>query len=217
LVRNRSCVFGIPHIPAGRGVTLVLEGQHSRLWGSFAPGPRSPKETTTMTLYHLSAPQLEKMLKNIGRWMDKAAEHAKNKKFEPNVFLTSRLAPDQHPFKSQIQIACDNAKFIVARLTGKEAPSHPDTEQTFEELRARITNVTEFVASFKPADFEGAEKRLVALPFMPGKVLTATDYLSEFALPNFYFHAVTAYAILRHNGVELGKPDYIGSLNLRDA
>ena len=171
----------------------------------------------SISLYHASIPQLEKMLKNLNRWLDKAVDHAKSKNFDPAVFLNGRLAPNQFPLTKQIQSACDNAKFIASRLAGKDPPSHPDTETTIEELKARITKVTEYVSTFKPADFEGAADRKITLQWMPNKFLTGTDYLFEFALPNFYFHTTSAYAILRHNGVELGKADFIGSVNFKDA
>jgi uncharacterized protein len=171
----------------------------------------------SLSLYHASVPQLEKMLKNLSRWLDRSVEHAKSKNFDPNVFLGSRLAPNQYSLTKQIQTACDNAKFIAARLSGKEAPSHPDTETTVEELKARIAKVTDYLGTFKPSDFETAASRKIALPWMPNKVLTGTDYLVEFGLPNFYFHITSAYAILRHNGVELGKADFIGSVNFQDA
>jgi len=169
-----------------------------------------------MSLYEASIPQFKKMLTNLDKWIEKAVAHAKAKAFDPNVFVTSRLAPDQYPFVRQVQSACDSAKFPAARIAAKEPPKHPDTEQTIEELRARIATVLAYLDTFKPADFEGAEKRIVPLSFMPGKGLAASDYLFEMALPNFYFHVTTAYAILRHNGVDVGKQDYIGSLNLKD-
>lgn len=170
-----------------------------------------------MSLYQATVPQLAKMLRNLDKWIDAAVAYADKKKFDPNVFVTARLAPDQYPFARQVQAACDAAKFGVARLTGKEPPKHPDTEQTIDELRARIRSVVEYLGTYTEADFAGASERLVALPFREGKALAAGDYLNEMALPNFYFHLVTAYAILRHNGVDIGKTDYIGSLALRDA
>jgi uncharacterized protein len=170
-----------------------------------------------MSLYHLTVPQFEKNLNNLERWIDRAVEHAKNKNFDANTLLTARLAPDMFPLVRQIQVVCDNAKMAPSRLTGKEAPAHPDTEKTFDELRPRIRSVIEYLRGYKPADFEGAEARLVTLPWMPGKVLTGSDYVADFALANFFFHYTTAYAILRHNGVELGKPDFIGSLPFKDA
>ena len=106
---------------------------------------------------------------------------------------------------------------VPARLAGKEAPSHPDTEKTWDELRTRVRAVREYLSGFKPADFEGAEERIISLPWMPGKVLTGRDYVTEFALANFYFHLTTAYSILRHNGVDLGKAEFIGSVPFKDA
>jgi hypothetical protein len=170
-----------------------------------------------MNLYHLTVPQFDKALQSVERWIDKTTEYAKTKKFDANDLLVARLAPDQFSLVKQIQIVCDNAKMVPARLSGKEAPSHPDTEKTWDELRTRVRAVREYVNGFKPADFEGAEERLVSLPWMPGKVLTGRDYVTDFAIANFYFHLTTAYSILRHNGVELGKMDFILSLPFKDA
>ena len=169
-----------------------------------------------MSLYEASVPQLKKMLNGLDTWLEAAVAHAQKKSFDPSVLLSARLAPDQYPLTRQIQSSCDIAKFAAARLTGKEAPKHPDTEQTVDELRARIRACVSFLDTFTAADFEGAAKRLIDLPFMPGKALHGTDYLNEMALPNFYFHVTTAYAILRHNGVPLGKMNFIGSLKLVD-
>ena len=170
-----------------------------------------------MSLYQASVPQLKKMLNNLDKWLDAAVAHAAKKSFEPAVLLEARLAPDQYPLTRQIQACCDGAKFAAARLAGKEAPKHPDTETTLDELRARIRSVVEYLDTFTEADFAESKERMIALPFMPGKVLTSGDYLNEMALPNFYFHATTAFAILRHNGVDVGKIAFLGSLNLRDA
>jgi hypothetical protein len=169
-----------------------------------------------MTLYSQTVPQMSKMLSNLERWLDKAEAHATAKKFEVDTLLQARLAPDQYSLVRQVQSACDNVKFLAARLAAKEAPKHPDTETTMAELRARIATVKSYVAGFSEADFKGAETRLVPLSFMPGKGVTGDDYAAEMALPNFYFHLVHCYAILRHNGVDLGKMDYIGSMNLKD-
>ena len=169
-----------------------------------------------MSLYAASVPQLKKMLVNADKWLEAAVEHAKAKSFDPNILASSRLAPDAYPLTRQIQSIADNAKFCAARLTGKEAPKHPDTETTIDELRARLKSVIEYLDTFTAKDFEGSKERLVELSFMPGKTLTTADYLNEMALPNFYFHVTMAYAILRHNGVPLGKMTYIGSLNLKD-
>jgi hypothetical protein len=167
-----------------------------------------------MSIYE-SIAQMNKMLKNLDGWIEIASAHAQKKGFDANVFAQARLAPDQYPFVRQVQSACDAAKFAAARLSGKEAPKHPDTEQTIEELRARVRACTSFLDTFKAADFAGGEERGVDLTFMPGKYLEGSDYLNELAVPNFYFHATTAYAILRHNGVDLGKANFIGSLNLK--
>jgi hypothetical protein len=170
-----------------------------------------------MTLFDLIVPQLAKTLQNMEGWIDKTLEHAKTKKFEANDLLTARLAPDQLPLVFQLQSSCDNAKLIASRLSGKEAPKHPDTEKTWDEIRARIRSVRAYLGTFKPSDFDGAETRFVSFPWLPGKVLTGPDYAREFALQNFYFHVTTAYSILRHNGVDLGKTDYIGPLPFKDA
>ncbi len=169
------------------------------------------------TYFDLSVPYVAQALQNLEKWIDKAHEFAKTKKFDANNLLSARLAPDMLPLSRQVQIVCDNAKYICCRGAGKDPPAHPDTEQTWDELRTRIHAVRELVAGFKASDFDGIEKRTVALPWMPGKVLTATDYVFAFALPNFDFHLVTAYALFRHAGVELGKMDFFGSLPFRDA
>jgi hypothetical protein len=169
-----------------------------------------------MSLYESSVPQFMKMLSNLDKWLDKATLHAKSKNFDPNLLLQSRLAPDQYPLVRQIQAACDVAKFTVARLIAKEPPKHPDTETTLDEIKARIRACIGYLETATASQFAGAETRAVELSFAPGKVIAGADYLVEMALPNFYFHLVTAYAILRHNGVDVGKMDFIGSTKLRD-
>ena len=159
--------------------------------------------------------ECKKMLANLDRWLVKAEAHAKARSFDPNVLLAARLAPDQYPLVRQVQSACDSSKFAAARLSGKEAPKHPDTETTVEELHKRIAACTAFLDSLTAKDFEGAETRRVTLPFLEGKTLTGSDYLIEMAVPNFFFHLTHCYAILRHNGVDLGKTDFIGSLTLQ--
>jgi hypothetical protein len=153
-----------------------------------------------------------KTLQNLERWMDKAAEHAKAKSFEFDVLARSRLAPDQYEFIRQVQSACDQAKYAAAYLGGKQAPSHPDTEKTLAELRQRIHKCLGFLESVQEKDFAGADERKVAPPWLGGKWLRGSDYLADVAIPNFFFHATMAYAILRHNGVPLGKMDFVGSL-----
>ncbi|HEX3760606.1 MAG TPA: DUF1993 domain-containing protein [Kofleriaceae bacterium] len=168
-----------------------------------------------MQLYDLTVPQLMKMLKNVDSWLATATKHADAKKFDVNTLMKARLAPDQFAFDRQIQTMCDNAKFVAGRLTGRQAPAHPDTETTFDQLRTRVTAVVSYLETFKPEEFAGAGERKIALPWMEGKWMTGDEYVAQFALPNFYFHAVTAYAILRHNGVELGKREFLGSVPMR--
>jgi hypothetical protein len=166
--------------------------------------------------HHDAIRSFAKTLRNLAQWMDKATEHAKAKSFEVDVLAQARLAPDQFSFVRQVQSACDQAKFAAAYLSGKPAPAHPDTEQTFAELRQRIEKCLSFLDTVQAKDLAGAEERKVAPPWLGGKWLRGDDYLVQAAVPNFFFHATTAYAILRHNGVALGKEDYIGSLPVRD-
>jgi hypothetical protein len=168
-----------------------------------------------MSIYFASVVQWKKMLSNLDKWIEASIEFAKKKSFDPNTLVSARLAPDQYAFVRQVQSACDSAKFGAARLSGKEAPKHPDTEQTIDELRARIRAATDYLATFKAADFAGAETRAIDLPFLEGKKVLGADYLVEMANANFYFHVTHAYAILRHSGVELGKRDYIGAMTLQ--
>lgn len=158
-----------------------------------------------------------KTLDNLEKWMDKAEANAKERSFDVDVLAGARLAPDQFAFVQQVQSACDQAKYAAAYLGGKPAPSHPDTEKTFAELRERIRKCTAFVATVQEKDLAGAAERKVAPPWLQGRWLTGGDYLTHVAVPNFFFHATMAYAILRHNGVSLGKMDYIGSLPTREA
>ena len=169
-----------------------------------------------MSFVYASILQLKKMLNNLDHWLEKSIEFAKSKSFEPDVLLNCRLVADMYPLLRQVQAACDGAKFGAARLSGQEAPKHPDTEQTMLEIQARIGTCLGYLETFKESDFDKADTRLVSLSFMPDKVLLGIDYLVEMVLPNFYFHITTAYDILRHNGVDVGKRDFIGSLNLRD-
>lgn len=169
-----------------------------------------------MNLYDSTVPQILRTLGQIHRWLDKAQAYADQKKFDVNVLLTSRLAPDQFPLVRQIQIISDNAKGLTARLANVQPPAFEDTEKTVAELRARIDKTIAFLKTLKPEQFQGAAERTITLPFFPGKGLKATDYLFSFALPNFYFHATTAYSILRHNGVDVGKGDFLGELPFFD-
>jgi uncharacterized protein len=169
-----------------------------------------------MNLFELTAPQLAKTLRTVDRWLKLAEEYAATRKFPVDNLIQARLAPDQFTLVKQVQTACDNAKFIPGRLCAKDWPPHADTETTFEQLHARIAAVLTYVDSFKLEDFAGAEERKISLPWMQGKWMTGTEYVIQFALPNFYFHVTNTYAILRHNGVPLGKIDFIGSVPMRD-
>jgi hypothetical protein len=169
-----------------------------------------------MNHYYAHVVQMTKMLEQLDAWLDKSVAHAAAKKFAPEVLLQARLAPDMYPLLNQIQSACDGAKFLAARLAGVKPPKHEDNETTLEQLRARLQSVLEYLGTFDEASFAEADSRVAPLGFLPGKGLEAIDFLTEFNLPNTYFHLCMSYAILRHNGVDLGKTDFIGSLNIRD-
>ena len=166
-------------------------------------------------MYYQTVRQMKKILGQLDHWLEAAATFAKTKSFDPNIFLGLRLAPDQFAFARQVQAACDTAKLAAARLTGNEAPKHADTEQSIEELRARAQSVIAYLDGFSEKDFEGAATRVITQPRWEGKIMTGADYFMEHALPNFFFHATHAYAILRHNGVPLGKRDFLGPLSQR--
>ena len=159
--------------------------------------------------------QMKKQLGQLDTWLEKAEAHAKAKSFDPNVFLTLRLAPDQFAFARQVQIACDTTKLGISRITGKDAPSQPDTEATLEELRARVKGAIGYLDGFTAKDFDGSDQRTVTQPRWEGKVMSTHDYFLEHVLPNFYCHLAHVYASLRHNGVPVGKRDYLGPLSQR--
>jgi hypothetical protein len=162
-------------------------------------------------MYALSAPVFVRMLRNLESVLDKGAAHAAARKIDPAVLVGARLFPDMFPLATQVRVASDFAKGAVARLTGNEPPKYEDNEATFEELKARIAKTVAYVESFKPEQFEGAEARTVTMKMRgEDKTFDGVIYLSNIVLPNFYFHVTTAYDILRHNGVELGKRDFIG-------
>ncbi len=166
----------------------------------------------TISMYQASAPRFVNMLNNLSAVLDKAQAHAEAKKIDPLVFTSSRLYPNMLPFMNQVRIACDNAKGAVARLAGVEIPKHEDTEQNFADLKARIAKTVAFVESIQAAQIDGSEDKEITLKLGSAEVkFKGMQYLLGFALPNFYFHVVTAYDILRHNGVELAKRDYIGN------
>jgi len=165
----------------------------------------------SITMHSASAPIFVSMLKNLSAWLDKAEAHATAKNFDAAVLLSARLAPDMLPFTTQVQICCDTAKFLMARLAGVDAPKFDDSEKTLADLRARIAATIEFVKSVPADSIDGTEDKDVTLPRRTGPVVMKGEaYLKHFALPNFFFHVTTAYAILRHNGVDLGKADFLG-------
>lgn len=165
--------------------------------------------------HEMTVLQFSKILNNLSRCLDKAASYAEAKKFDPAVLLQTRLAPDQFNLTRQVQIACDNAKNGVSRLIGRDAPKFEDTEQTVPELKARIEKVIGYLNGISAQDFKGAEERHISLPYWSGKHLTGQEYFQQYLIPNFYFHVNAAYSILRNNGVDVGKSDYMGELPLK--
>ncbi len=161
--------------------------------------------------------QLTKQLAQMDTWLVAAAAHAEDKGFEADVLVGQRLAPDQFDLGRQIQIACDTARLGASRITGREAASEPDEEKTIAELRARIASTLVALRALSESDFNGAEDRTVTQSRWKGQVMATGDYLLEHVMPNFYFHTAHVYAILRHNGVAVGKRDYLGTLSKRDA
>jgi hypothetical protein len=164
-------------------------------------------------MYTASVPQFSRMLGNLATWFEKAEAHAAAKKFEPAVYLELRLSPDMLPFVKQVQIACDTAKFAIARLSGAEAPKFEDNETSFADLRTRVQRTLDFIQSVPADRIDGSDAKEVTLPRRDGPlVLSGEAYLQRFALPNFFFHVTTTYALLRQAGVEIGKTDFLGAL-----
>lgn len=207
--------------PRAAGGSLASASRRPRPWPPFAEierltGPAGGSTVAAMSLYHDSVVQMSRMLRNLAVLLDKAGQFAEARGASPDVFVGDRLHADMRPFEFQIQAACDAAKFAAARLAGVEPPKNPDTEKTLGELKARIAATLEFLDGLGEAQFAGAEDREVRLSFLPGKGMRAADYLREMALPNFYFHATMAYALLRAAGVQIGKRDFITTLTLHD-
>ena len=166
----------------------------------------------TISMYQASAPRFANALENLSAILAKAQAHVEAKKLDETALTGFRLFPDMHPLTRQVQIACDAAKGAVARLAGAEIPKHEDVEQTFAELKARIAKTIDFIRTFKPAQIDGTEDKEIVLKLQGNDVkFKGLQYLLGFAVPNFYFHVVTAYDILRHNGVEIGKRDFLGN------
>lgn len=169
----------------------------------------------SLSMYQASIPVLIRGLENLSHILDKGEAHAAAKKIDPSVFLTARLYPDMFALTRQVQIASDTAKGAGARLAGIENPSFADTEASFPELRQRIVKTIDFLKNIRPEQIDGSEEKAIMLPTRSkGDLhLSGQSYLLQHVLPNLFFHVTTAYAILRHNGVEVGKWDYLGALN----
>jgi hypothetical protein len=166
-----------------------------------------------ISMYQASVPVFVQFLTSLSAILKKAADHAAAKKIDPSVLVNGRLSPDMFAFARQVQIATDHAKGATARLSGSEVPSYPDTEATFDELHARIAKTLDYIQSFKPAQIDGSDEKPIHIKAGKHELdFTGADYLLHFAMPNFYFHVTTAYAILRHNGVEIGKMDFMGGM-----
>ena len=165
-----------------------------------------------MSFYDATVPAFLQLLNSLSGILTKAEAHCKSKNINPDVILASRLYPDMLPFSKQIQLMSDFAAKGCARLAHVDVPTTPDTEKTFEELRARLAKTADYIKSLKPAQFEGADTKDVTFPSGPDKTMTlkGQQFVSNVAFPNFYFHAATAHGILRHNGVEIGKRDFMG-------
>ena len=167
----------------------------------------------SISMYDVSIPIFTLSLTNLSAILDKAASHEQSKKVDPKVIPQVRLIVDMLPLSAQIQIACDTAKGAAARLAGVEVPKHEDTEATLAELKARVVKTLDFIKTIKPEQLQGAETREIVLKF-PQTTLkfSGINYLTNFVLPNFFFHVTTAYALLRKNGVDLGKRDFLGPI-----
>lgn len=168
-------------------------------------------------MYYRAVSQCVQNLKQIEVFLARAQEHADAKKFDVGVLMTGRLAPDMKNFMYQVQSACDYVKAMSAWLSGQTPPKHEDNERTIDELRARIRKTVAFAESVKEEQYADASERRVSFSWVPGKVLQGADYLLQMAVPNTYFHISMAYAILRHNGVDIGKMDFLGPLNWLDS
>lgn len=167
----------------------------------------------TISMYSVSTPIFIRMLENLSAIIDKAAAHAEAARIDPSIFVNARLAPDMYPFSRQVQIATDMVKGCAARLAGIDVPSFADTESTFDELKERIAKTIAFLDTVGMERIDGTEEKEIIIKTPHRELVMCGElYLKHYVLPNFYFHVTTAYAILRHNGVKLGKTDFIGGI-----
>jgi hypothetical protein len=198
---------------------MMLQRQTRRCIGPCAHRARPPKipseleeRSMSISMYQASVPVLVRGLTSLQAILGKAEAHAAEKQIDPSVFLGARLFPDMLPLVRQVYIVTDTAKGCAARLANVEAPKYEDVEMTFEDLQARLQKTIDYLREFNAEQIDGSEDRTVTLKMRSGPVeFSGLNYLLQFALPNFYFHVTTAYDILRHNGVELGKLDYLGA------
>jgi hypothetical protein len=168
-----------------------------------------------ISIYAMATETFVPMLRSLSGVLDKGAEHARASKSDPSALVNARLAPDMYTLAQQVQLACDQARDATARLSGQDAPQFENNEKTLEELKARITKTIDYVNSGRAAAFEGAEDRKITIPIPENNMefeMNGLQFLRDWALPHFYFHVVTAYAILRHNGVDIGKRDYLSGV-----
>jgi hypothetical protein len=197
---------------------MMLQRRTSRCIGSCAERARASKNPSeskersmSISMYQASVPVLVRGLTNLQAILGKAEAHAAEKQIDPSVFIGARLFPDMLPLVRQVYITTDTAKGCAARLAGIEPPKYDDVETTFEDLHARIQKTIDYLKEFNAAQIDGSEERSITLKMRSGPIeFTGLSYLLQFVLPNFYFHVTTSYDILRHNGVELGKLDYLG-------
>jgi uncharacterized protein len=167
-------------------------------------------------MYDIVVPEFKKLLQSMKGYFDKATQHAETKKYDVTNLLTARLSPDQYDLAKQVHVTCFLAEECIGRLAGKVPPKYEGTSKNTAELKIRIDHAINYLNGFKKEDFQGWEERPVDIFFAQGKFLPGYQYLTQLGIPNFHFHLVTVYSILRHNGVEVGKMDYLGPVNFLD-
>lgn len=228
MTKEKEAVNSMPTCGCGKSLHKpYCDGSHGRSEEQYAEWKRQTelenknadstnnrRNTMTISMYQASVPPMIKTLSNLRNLLEKAAAHAEAKKIDPSVLINARLYPDMFPLSRQVQIATDMAKGAASRLAGQEVPKYEDNEATFPELVARLDKTIALLENFKPEDIDGSEDRTITLP-MRDRTLTfkGLPYLIDYVLPNVYFHTTTAFAILRHNGVEIGKKDFLGKVD----
>jgi hypothetical protein len=173
-------------------------------------------QSASITVFEMSVQSFIRSLEALAGILNKAKVYAEAKKIDTAILFQLRLIPDQFPLAKQIQIACDTAKLFATRLSGVQGPKFEDTEKTFEEFQDRIQQTLAFLKTITPDQLNSFEEKTITFPWRPGQKLDGRSYVLQHAIPNFFFHMTTAYAILRANGVELGKSDYLGAVNWKD-